>query len=74
MIWLAPHEGYAYEEDNREVYQIYKDLMVDTNVWTWFNRAHEGDGPGAHLLIMTHYSGDAETAHQRAAEAEAQLD
>jgi hypothetical protein len=73
LILSAPHEGYAYEEDNREVYRIYKDLMVDTDGWTWFNRAREGDGRGAHLIIMTHYRGDAETA-RRAAEAEAQLD
>lgn len=73
LIWSAPHDGYAFEEDNREVYRIYKDVMVDTDGWTWFNRAREGDGRGAHLLIMNHYRGDAETA-RRAAEAEAQLE
>jgi hypothetical protein len=26
-IWSAPHEGIAFEEDNHEVYRIYKDLM-----------------------------------------------
>jgi hypothetical protein len=26
MIWQAPHAGYAFEEDNRKVYHIYKDL------------------------------------------------
>jgi hypothetical protein len=35
MIWAVPHEGYAYDEDNREVYHIYKDVMIDTDGWTW---------------------------------------
>jgi hypothetical protein len=41
-IWSAPHTGYAFEEDNRLVYRIYKDIMVDTDGWTWFNRADNG--------------------------------
>jgi hypothetical protein len=73
MIWAAPHEGYAYDEDNREVYRIYKDVMIDTDGWTWFSRADEGDGRGAHEIISLHYRGDAETA-RRAAEAEALLE
>jgi hypothetical protein len=72
MIWQAPHAGYAFEEDNREVYRIYKDLMIGTDGWTWFHRAPEGDGRSAHILIVEHYRGTAETA-RRAAEAEARL-
>jgi hypothetical protein len=71
-IWQAPHVGYAFEEDNREVYRIYKDLMIGTDGWTWFHRAPEGNGRSAHILISEHYRGTAETA-RRAAEAEAQL-
>jgi hypothetical protein len=73
MIWAAPHEGYAYDEDNRGVYCIYKDVMIDTDGWTWFSRADEGDGRGAHEIISLHYRGDAETA-RRATEAEALLE
>jgi hypothetical protein len=71
-IWGAPHHGLAYEDDNREVYHIYKDLMIDTDRWTWFSRAPEGDGRRAHLLISEHYRGTAKTA-KRAAEADALL-
>jgi hypothetical protein len=72
-IWSAPHVGYAFQEDNRLVYRIYKDVMVDTDGWTWFNRAGNGNGRQAHQIITTHYSGTAETA-RRAAEAEAMLE
>jgi hypothetical protein len=71
-IWGAPHHGLSYEDDNREVYRIYKDLMIDTDGWTWLSRAPEGDGRRAHLLISEHYRGTAETA-KRAAEADALL-
>jgi hypothetical protein len=72
MIWQAPHVGYAFEEDNREVYRIYKDLMIGTDGWTWFHHAPEGNGRSAHILISEHYRGTAETA-RRASEAEARL-
>jgi hypothetical protein len=72
-IWSALHTGYAFEEDNRLVYQIYKDIMVDTDGWTWFNRADNGNGRQAHQIITTHYRGTAETARQ-ADEAEAMLE
>jgi hypothetical protein len=71
-LWMAPHHGPAYRDDNRQVYRIYKDLMIGTDGWTWFNRAPNGDGRAAHLLIDKHYRGDAETA-LRAAEAKATL-
>jgi hypothetical protein len=71
-LWTAHHHGPAYRDDNRQVYRIYKDLMIGTDGWTWFNRAPNGDGRAAHLLIDRHYRGDAETA-LRAAEAEATL-
>jgi hypothetical protein len=44
VIWSAPHEGIAFEEDNREVYCIYKDLMNGTDGWAWFNQAQVGNG------------------------------
>jgi hypothetical protein len=47
--------------------------MVDTDGWTWFNRADNGNGRQAHQIITTHYRGTAETA-RRAAEAEAMLE
>jgi hypothetical protein len=54
--------------------KIYKEVMIDTNRWTWFSRGVEEDGRGAHQIITTHYWEDTETAHRRAAEAEAFLD
>jgi hypothetical protein len=71
-LWTAPHHGPAYRDDNRQVYRIYKDLMIGINGWTWFNRAPNGDGCAAHLLINKHYRGDAEMA-LCAAEAKATL-
>jgi hypothetical protein len=71
-IWSAPHTGYAFEEDNRLVYQIYKDIIVYTDGWMWFNQADNGNGRQAHQIITTHYQGNAETARQ-AADAEACL-
>jgi hypothetical protein len=44
VIWSAPHEGIAFEEDNREVYCIYKDLMNGTDEWAWFNQEQVGNG------------------------------
>jgi hypothetical protein len=70
ILWQTPHAGITYNDDNQEVYHIYKDLMIATDGWTWFNRAPNGDGCAAHLIIKHHYHGDAETA-VRAAEAEA---
>jgi hypothetical protein len=71
-LWSAPHNGPAYRDDNRQVYRIYRGLMIGTDGWTWFNRADNGNGRQAHLLITQHYRGDAETA-LRAAEAESML-
>jgi hypothetical protein len=73
VIWSAPHEGIAFEEDNREVYRIYKDLMNGTDGWAWFNQAQVGNGRQAHQLIVEHYRGTPEVA-RRAAEAEAALE
>jgi hypothetical protein len=75
MLWQeALHTGgYAFIKDNREVYQCYKDVMIDTDRWMWFNCAREGDGHHVHTIITTHYCGTAETA-RRAAEAESMLE
>jgi hypothetical protein len=72
ILWSVPFTGSAFREDNHRVYRIYKDLMIGTDGWTWFNRATPGDGWDAHLILTRHYRGDAETA-LRAAEAEASL-
>jgi hypothetical protein len=63
ILWQTPHIGIlAYNEDNHKVYCIYKDLMFATEGWTWFNRAPNGNGRAAYLLIKHHYRGDTETA------------
>jgi hypothetical protein len=62
ILWSAPFTGSSFWEDNRRIYRIYKDLMIGTDGWTWFNRATLGDGCSAHLIITRHYRGDAETA------------
>jgi hypothetical protein len=73
MLWQAPHTGYAFVDDNHEVYRCYKDMMIDTVRWTWFNQARKGDGRHVHTIITTHYRGTAETV-RRAAEAESMLE
>jgi hypothetical protein len=73
VLWSAPHEGIAFEEDNREAYRIYKDLMNGTDGWAWFNQAQVGNGREAHQVIVDHYRGTPEVA-RRAAEAEAALE
>jgi hypothetical protein len=61
LWWQALHTGYAFIKDNHEVYQCYKDMMIDTDRWTWFNWAHKGDGHHVHTIITMHYRGTAET-------------
>jgi hypothetical protein len=48
IFWSAPFTSSAFHEDNRSVYRIYKDLMIGTDGWTWFNHATPGDGWDAH--------------------------
>ena len=72
VIWSAPHDGMAFENDNRQVYRMYKHAMIGTKGWTWFNQTPDGDGRAAHIYLTEHYLGTAETG-RRAAEAEAQL-
>jgi hypothetical protein len=72
VIWPAPHDGMAYYNDNRQVYRMYKQAMIGTNGCAWFKQTPDGDGQAAHIYLMDHYQGTAETGH-RAAEADAQL-
>jgi hypothetical protein len=73
VIWSAPHEGFAYKEDNRLVYRIYKDLINGTDGWAWFSMAAEGNGRAAHLHLQQHYLGDDSNA-RRAVQAKATLE
>ena len=72
VIWSAPHDGMAFQNDNRQVYRMYKHAMIGTEGWTWFNQTPDGEGRAAHIYLTEHYLGTAETG-RRAAEAEAQL-
>jgi hypothetical protein len=71
-IWLAPLVGEAYDKDNCQVHRIYKNAILGTEGWVWFNQTLVGDGRAAHIFLTNHYLGTAE-AGRRAAEAEAQL-
>jgi hypothetical protein len=70
---LALHEGFAFEEDNRLVYRIYKDLINGTDGWAWFSMAAEGNGRAAHLHLQQHYLGYYSNA-RRAVQAKATLE
>jgi hypothetical protein len=72
VIWSAPHDGMAFNNDNRQVYRMYKQAMIGTDGWAWFKQTPDGDGRAAHIYLMEHYQGTAETS-RRAAEADAQL-
>jgi hypothetical protein len=73
LIWSAPHQGFAFNEDNRQVYRIYKDLVTGTDGWAWFSMAPEGNGRAVHQRMERHYLGDDANA-RRAAQAKAQMD
>lgn len=71
-LWSTPHAGFAFREDNRQVYRVLKDLIIATDGWAWFNMAPEGNGRAAFLRLEAHYLGTEHTA-RRASEAEARL-
>jgi hypothetical protein len=73
VLWSAPHEGFAYEEDNHLVYRIYKDLINGTDGWVWFSMAPKGNGRAAHLHLQQHYLGDDSNA-RRAVQTKAKLE
>ena len=72
-IWLAPLAGANFDEDNLTIYYYYKDRVIDTPAWTWFNTAANGDGRAAALAIRDHYVGPA-AVNYHVAETEAKLD
>ena len=44
VIWSAPYDGIAYNNDNRQVYRMYKQAMIGTDGWAWFKQTPDGDG------------------------------
>ena len=72
-IWSAPLAGANFDEDNLTIYRYYKDRVIDTPAWTWFNTAANGDGRAAALAIRDHYVGPA-VVNCHVAETEAKLD
>jgi hypothetical protein len=58
VLWSTPHHGPAFKDDNRQVYRIYKDLIVGTDGWAWFLMAPKGNGRAAHCFLQQHYLGD----------------
>jgi hypothetical protein len=73
VLWTTPHHGPAYEDDNRQVYRIYKDLIVGTDGWAWFLMAPEGNGRAAHRQLQQHYLRDDANA-RRAVQAKAYME
>jgi hypothetical protein len=61
-LWSTPHAGFAFRDDNRQVYRILKDLIIATDGWAWFNMAPEGNGCAAFLRLEAHYLGTKHTA------------
>ena len=72
LVWSAPLAGPAYRVDNRKVYRIYKNRLLGTDGYTWFESVTAGDGRAASIALHDHYEGRAEV-HRRAVEAEANL-
>ena len=73
-LWAASFETQSYREDNsREVYHLFKDLLTKTNCATWFKKVKDGDGCAAHLLLREHYIGEVHDM-RRAAAANAKLE
>jgi hypothetical protein len=70
---LAPLIGANFDEDNLTVYQYYKDRVIGTPAWTWFNTAANGDGRTSALAIRDHYVAPA-VVNCHVAEMEAKLD
>ncbi len=72
-LWAASFNTPQYKEDNRHVYQLFKDLLTKTEGATWFEKVKNGDGRAAHLLLREHY---VDKAHdqRRAASAQANLE
>ena len=72
-LWSASFETRQYQDDNREVYHLLKDLLTKTEEQTWFEKVKDGDGRAAHLLLREHYVGEAHD-QRRAASALAKLE
>jgi hypothetical protein len=72
-LWAASFNTPQYKEDNRHVYQLFKDLLTKTEGSTWFEKVKDGDGRAAHLLLREHYVGEAHD-QRRAAGARAKLE
>jgi hypothetical protein len=64
--------GFAFRDDNCQVYWILKDLIISTNSWVRFNMAPEENRRAAFLHLEVHYLGTEHTA-RCVAEAEACL-
>jgi len=73
VLWAASLQTTKYCEDNREVYHLFKNLLTKTEGATWFEKAKDGDGRAAHLLLREHYVGEAHDM-RRAALANAKLE
>ena len=73
-LWAASFETRQYQDDNREVYHLLKDLVLTkTEGQTWFKKVKDGDGRAAHLLLREHYVGEGHD-QRRAASALAKLE
>ena len=72
-LWAASFETRRYQDDNREVYHLLKDLLTKTEGQTWFEKVYDGDGRAAHLLLRKHYVGEAHD-QRRAASTLAKLE
>ena len=72
-LWAASFDTPQFKEDNRHVYQLFKDLLTKTEGATWFEKVKDGDGRAAHLMLREHYVGEAHD-QRRAASAQAKLE
>ena len=58
LIFQASLQGPSFRKDNKRVYSIMKQLLVDTNAWAWIQRYDRSEnGREAMNALSDHYDG-----------------
>jgi hypothetical protein len=61
LVYEAMHEGVAFEEDNRTVYQLLKNCALETPAWEWIRSMDaRQNGRQAMIALREHYDGPGE--------------
>ena len=58
IIYQAALKGHEYRQDNKVMWRVLKNLLVDTVAWSWINVMDSNeDGCSAMMNLRTHYDG-----------------